>query len=513
MLIFVLGTLYGTRFYIPWPDETLMVEVSENLVQRGFLGAPSLTGSGLHFDENIFLYSPAYFLWLGSWFKIVQSSLLNARLLSNIMGVVSLSAIFGFAMLLFRQNLLPGLIVLLLALEVHYAWLYNWARPDIMALTCSYVAVWLYLYGFKQRKNHFLIFFTISWIIAVLGMITHPVGGLLGFTCIPLHLLISRDEIVKDRRTWFLLICVPLLALALWGIYILQAPEFFWEQFMEFQIPRKLDRFANFGTIFRLILITLENKGIKSSLSLNESLAPIVWIGLVLMVWKEKHPSRPFLMLLLLTFFSTAVVTFGSEMMYPPLRLPSYFLGLGIILKIAEIRWLNSDNSIQKQWFRKSIKILIYVGFIGLMIVTGKKTYERIWEVRYSERAQAYNPESLANAIIRVVEPGASLGIRIFPDCYDLLADSGQFSEVRRLTWLKLSKDELEKYIIQNEYLALTDSVLNPLSSGSKIDLTTSNWGGDAFREAANKYYLIYNTLELPKGGVTIIYKKKVIQP
>jgi hypothetical protein len=190
MLLFVLGRLYGTRYYTAWGDETLFTDIAEHFASQGVLGAPSYEGNGLRMSEKTYFMPPLYPVTLSAWFHLLPPTLQNARLLSNLIAAGALVVVFLLARSIRPNSLLAGLVVIALAIDRHFASMFNWARPDIMALTLSLLAVLVYFRSFRSDRSAMSIGgFCLAWVIASCAMLTHPIGGIVSFLTIPAHIV------------------------------------------------------------------------------------------------------------------------------------------------------------------------------------------------------------------------------------------------------------------------------------------------------------------------------------
>lgn len=504
-LILVLGQIYGTRFYIAWGDETVFAEISEFFRSHGVLGAPSFEGNGYRLDEKIYFFPPVYPLLLSGWFQLVPNTLGAARLLSNLVAVLCLVGTWGLAIRLGAKSILPGIVAVGLAIDFQFALMTNWARPDMLACTFSMLALWVYA-SEKQDGPRSLWRLAAVSAIGTAGMLTHPIGGMIGFFAIPLHILISPTP---DRRRWGLwaiLFGVPLFGLALWGIYILQDPVVFKYQFIDWQSARKFDRFTGAPMYLGIVLRTFLNINVKGP-GLLGLLSVILTAVLWLKVVRERESRRPALLVLLVVTMSSLAVYYGREMPYPPLRLPPFYLALAVcIARPGRFQVPASGREFLNPFvFSPAIAVILLLVMIDSIVGVTRV----IKEIRFSERAAAYSPRTLAEEIQRTVPKGSSLGIWIFPDCFDVLAHSGHFLRVNRLSWNRLSKAELISYVRdRNDYIAITDSVLEPRNPKHLIDFTNQVWGATGWRDIASQFYILEKTIVLAGGGITKVYKR-----
>jgi hypothetical protein len=507
-LLMLLGHLYGTRYNVAWGDETLFTDIAETFSSRGTLGAPSYEGNGLRMAEKTYFMPPLYPLTLAAWFRFVPPTLQSARLLSNVLAVGCLVIVFLLAQSFRKNNLLAGLIVLGLAIDVQFAGMFNWARPDILALTLSLLAVLAYFRSIIPEKGISLTGLSFAWATACAGMLTHPVGGMIGFMTIPAHLVFAAPRELRKPLPWVILLCIPLIAVGLWAAYIVQDIPVFQAQFLDWQSARKSSRFNGPMAYLHVIIQTCLNYGIKGS-----GLLACVSTGVVLLVglksFAEDTPKRPSLLVLILILVSGLALNLGREMAYPPLLLPAFYLGLFLCAEplcafVAHPKVADIKGGVLYLNYSLVIAVVLFL----VIAKSSLATWGLVQEVRNSERADAYDPATLATYIIGFTDAESSLAISVFPDCYDILAHSGHFKRVRKLSWHNLSQRELLDYVCSNDYLVITDSALEPRYPGRLTDFTAPAQGSSAYMQIAEEFYDLKKVIKLPGGGVSRLYQR-----
>ncbi|MDR2017465.1 MAG: glycosyltransferase family 39 protein [Syntrophobacterales bacterium] len=511
-LVFFLGHLYGTRYYTVWPDETLFSDIAEEFVTHGIFGAPSFDSNGLRMSEKTYFMPPLYPLSMAAWFRFFSPTIANARVLSNLFGTGCLVIIFLLALKFRRNSLLAGIIVLCLALDTSFVSMFNFARPDILALTFSFLAVLVYFSGLAEDGKMSRCRFLIAWMIASAGMLTHPIGGAIGFLTIPIHLFLTNRHVRRDFQVWGILAAVPMVALLLWGLYIVQDVDTLRAQFFDWQTMRKTSRYTGLGSYLWIFALTFLNYGAGGTEILGPGpISTILTIVIGLRSLTETDLRRPSLLVLILTFVSAFVVYYGKEGMYPPLRLPAFYLAFILcvptphemtsLLKPAQTGGIRFIRNI----FIAATPLLVLASFFARSCLS---TRIILREVNGPERSVAYDPSTLARQIIANTAPNSSLAIKLFPDCYDILIHSGYFKTVRQLSYHSLSRENLVRHVLSNDYLAITYSALEPRTPGRLIDFSKPNWGGSMYREIAKRYYHLKKEIVLPGGGTTLLYQR-----
>lgn len=507
LILLGLGHFYGTRYYIAWPDETLFTDIARSFANGGPLGAPSYAGNGMGVDEKTYFMPPLYPVSLALWYKIAPSTLLSARVFSNIIALFCIGAIFWLLRLFGRSAGIAGLATLALVFNIEFAFMYNWARPDILALAFSLLAVLVYSWGLNKDPDDFDKYLAGGWILATLGMLTHPIGGLIGFAAIPLHMLRARFQKFGKLRTWLILLVIPLIGLCLWGIYILQDWNNFYYQMFEWQAARKAGRISGVYSILQLLWKTISNYGILGG-GWKGIISSILLLFLVGKAILEKDRRRPAFLAMLLVLISNFVVVFGYEMPYPPLRLAPFYFGLALLIEPTATDWIKKTLPFSRKVLDTAPAVLAGGTLIFLLITSIFSSVKLVYEVRYSERALAYDPNTLATQVVQLTEPGSSIGIRIYPEALDILENSGHFSNIRKLAGAHLSHEAFLQWITSNDYLAITDTVLEPHYPGALNDYTPDIWGGTIYRTMASQYYVEKARIILPNGGLTILYQR-----
>jgi hypothetical protein len=320
-------------------------------------------------------------------------------------------------------------------------------------------------------------------------------------------MLFTRMGNFAQLRTWLIFIGIPLLGIALWGIYILQDWDNFYFQMVEWQTARKANRFTTGASIGLNLWKTINFYGVLGS-GWKGAISSIVLVILAIKAAFEKDRRRPVLLAVLMILISNFVVTFGWEMPYPPLRLAPLYFGLALLADPAAFHQLSRGLRDWRQALAITPAIFTAIVLSILFITSTISTVQLVREVRFSPRASAYEPATLANEIIQRTSPNKSIGIRLYPECLDLLNQSGHFSKISKLAGSHLTQDEFTTFITSLDYLAITDTALEPRYPGISTDFTPDYWGGTLYRNYAKNYFLEDARITLPNGGLTILYRR-----
>ncbi len=202
LLYVIVAAIYA--LIIPrWVDTDWAIIPSANLVTHGFLGMGNVPSHICFIDDTtaeryIYWFPPLHYLSLAGWFEAFGLGLPQVRWHTIFWGVVML---LGLTKVVKRDNSWIAVwAVFICALDYNFV---NHAdgRPDMM---CAALGVW----AIATRSE---------W-VASLACMAHPIG------CMYAVLL----AIYNRRVNW-----LPYAVMAgLWGVYALQAPEFWWSQFV-----------------------------------------------------------------------------------------------------------------------------------------------------------------------------------------------------------------------------------------------------------------------------------------
>ena len=149
------------------------------------------------------------------------------------------------------------------------------------------------------------------------------------------------------------------------------------------------------------------------------------------------------------------------------------------------------------------ILVLAAIGFSSL-----QSTWTLIHEIKYSQRAPGYAPQTLAEQILAHTDAGSTIAMRTYPDCFEPLGTAGHFDQVKKLSWHRLSADQLQDYVLDNDYLAITESFLDPNRSGRLRSLHTSGGAFAEYNNLAQNHFQLLKKIRLPGGGTTLLYKR-----
>lgn len=231
-IVYLIGAAATAWTERPWCDEGWFAEPAWNLVRLGEMSTPTLDNSLTPALDSLKTHTywvfPTYLVTLGGWSWIFGFSLFAARLYSTFWGgVLLVSAGSLLRSLGVRWNwvlLALGLIV------VDYQFLRRASevRMDLMCAALGMAALAFYL---RRRETHYLQAIAGSHALCAAGVLTHPMGVLGYVSLLFTQLYFDRRRI---RFAHLALAATPyLIGLAIWSLYILQAPDEFVSQLTE----------------------------------------------------------------------------------------------------------------------------------------------------------------------------------------------------------------------------------------------------------------------------------------
>lgn len=215
---------------LPFADEGTFGGSALNILRTGHSGNPSTPpyGLGLPLEQSErynFWVMPSYLYALAAWYRFTPRTILSARVLSVILGVVALLLFYLFIRKLSGSKILAAFAVALLACDYNLALDSSLARMDSMSLALNLGAWTAYL---SLRRRHLSTAVFSAGALAGLSIVTHP-NGILAFSgAILLALLLDRPRLTPGRVFLFILgAALPMLAAA---ALILQSPSVFFQQ-------------------------------------------------------------------------------------------------------------------------------------------------------------------------------------------------------------------------------------------------------------------------------------------
>jgi hypothetical protein len=211
----------------PISDEIWFASPAVNLVTQGHMGTSVIdpVGTGLEqIDRYTYWVLPLHLLAQAAWYNVAGISLQSVRTLSMLWGLLGLGAWFFIARTLSGHREVGLLAVMLIAVDMVFVEQSATGRMDMMCAALGFASIAAYL---RLREQNLTKAVVVSQCFAAASIFTHPNGvfavGSVSF------LALSFD---RERLRWkHLVFAGPyVVAGALWGLYILQAPAAFVSQ-------------------------------------------------------------------------------------------------------------------------------------------------------------------------------------------------------------------------------------------------------------------------------------------
>lgn len=215
----------------PWVDEGWFAGIAHHLLSKGTMGLTVLDPRGFVFtdvlegiDRYMYWVMPG-FVWMQAvWYKLFGLSVLTMRSISILWAAVALVCWYYIVARIMESRIAGVLATLILAVDQQFIVGAATGRMDMMCLALSLLASALYL---RLRERFHLAVLTACTFLAA-AVMTHPNAM---FGAILLFLIVLWRDRNQVRWQTLLIAAAPfVLALGLWSIYILQAPDIFLSQ-------------------------------------------------------------------------------------------------------------------------------------------------------------------------------------------------------------------------------------------------------------------------------------------
>jgi 4-amino-4-deoxy-L-arabinose transferase-like glycosyltransferase len=232
MVVFLLLSVGSARTRRPWCDEAWFADPAYNLITNGMMGTTILEPAGhyrhpIGIQQHTYWVMPLHILGQAAWYKLVGFSLDSLRALSILFGLLALAAWFQIVYSLTSDRLAAWVVFCFLCVQPTFVETASVGRMDMMSAALGFASLAVYL---RLRDHHFSLAIFAGHALVAASLFTHPVGGVLAF--VALLVLCLRLDRARTRLFHLSLVGMPyLLAMAGWGIYILQMPSDFVAQF------------------------------------------------------------------------------------------------------------------------------------------------------------------------------------------------------------------------------------------------------------------------------------------
>ena len=214
---------------LPWCDEGWYGAPAANLVLTGSLGTPGFFDAKLPgVRDYTYWEMPGFILLLAGWFKLAGVGLLQARLLTLLLGVGFLLIWAGVLARLGASLWVRAIALAVIGVDYFFVLDATYARSDMLSLVCLGAALLAYL---QWRQSRLDLAVLIACAFTAATGLTHPNAGLL--TVIALGVLAARDWRRFQWRHGWLAAAPFVIGAALWMTYISRAPDLFKAQFSQ----------------------------------------------------------------------------------------------------------------------------------------------------------------------------------------------------------------------------------------------------------------------------------------
>ncbi len=249
-IVFVVVSCGAAMTRRPWSDEGWFANAAYELAERGVMGTTALEPAGTKLSgirEHTYWILPLYPVGQALWYKLFGFSLFAARGFSTAWGLVLLASWYLIILRLTQDANAALGALLLIAIDYHVIVNASFARYDMMSAASGFAGVAAYLL-LRTRRLDWAV--AASQVLIAASLFSHFLGVLHLAGCAMLALLLDRRRL--RLRHAFLAAAPHVLAGAAWGLYILQSPRDFLDQFS-----------SNATTGGRLQALTSPWKGLK----------------------------------------------------------------------------------------------------------------------------------------------------------------------------------------------------------------------------------------------------------
>jgi len=214
---------------MPEIDEGFFANPAFNLATKGHMGTTVLEteGSALRgIREHTYWVLPLHLVWQAGWYKLFGFGIVQLRSVSVVWGLVALAAWFVIVRRLSGDRAAGLLTAGLLAVDYTFVAVGSLGRMDMMCAALGFAGLAAYL---ALRERHLGAAVLAGHALVVASGMTHPNGILHLAALVLLTLYFDRRRL---RPAHVGLAALPYLCgAAAWGLYILEDPAAFVEQF------------------------------------------------------------------------------------------------------------------------------------------------------------------------------------------------------------------------------------------------------------------------------------------
>jgi len=422
--LFFAASLLFLKDPLIWPDEAIYLDTARTLSQTGQL-ATNIFGDAIPgLKQHAHWYPPLYFHLLAFWTNIFGSSIESIRFLSLLLSFFSLIIFFFIIKILFDDERLALLGLIILAVDFSFSRASRVARMDMFSFLLITLSLLLFFIGQKQKLSHRKnLFYLLTGIVCGLAVITHPLGFIAPTTFIAYFLTKILYQFRCDRiQIGLILIIIPVcLALSFWFLSMKDSFDLFLAQY-HLQFLRKAPQSPFIFEMWR------SNHWWKLIFSLY---------GLTALTLILKLDTTDKFFILLGLAVSTAAILWGKEMWYPLYFQP--FITLGLMAAFS-----SAKDQLNKIFFTAIILILIFAN-INLFLTLIKQL-----------GADSYNYHQFTKSISEKLPQKATIFLATIPDPYfDLKRQKNKNFQLYQFPTVPVSDKAYKKLLDSVDYLIL----------------------------------------------------------
>jgi 4-amino-4-deoxy-L-arabinose transferase-like glycosyltransferase len=369
----------------PWWDEGLFADPASNLAFRGYLGAslqePTGRPGGMFLRDvgkYTFWNMPLYMVALAGWFKIFGFSIVSMRSMSILWGLILLISWFFIVKSLSQNKGLALLTVAVLALDYTVLISCSNGRPDCMTVALGSAAIAVYL---SLREHSLSLAIACGTSLTAAATFTHPLGliSLTGLVFVALYF-----DHRKLRLIHLPLAGIPYaVAIFVWGLYIIQAPDVFFSQFSNSVGYRTRSLFSPLRSIltditqryFHYFFSTAQLQGLTRLKGLVLVGYTTALLGAALTPEIRRHPAgRVPLWMTALYFVTLALLDTEKN--------PHYFVHVFPLLAVVLatwVWWLWTRTRVPPQLIGIGLAGLVTLQIIGIAYKVRLNSYQNVY--------------------------------------------------------------------------------------------------------------------------------------
>ena len=371
----------------PQIDEGMFASPALNLSRDGFFGTTVLEtedSSLTRITERTYWVMPLFLLNAAASFEAFGFGLFTMRMVSIFWGLIFIIAGFLVALKLTENKNISYVAAGLLACDYMVLDTASQARPDMMCAALSLSAIAAFL---VWRERNFSLAVLISQTLVVLAGLTHPNGILAFFALVFLTLYFDFKQI---KLKHFGVALLPyLIGGAAFGLYILQDPQAFKDQFIDNAMMG--GRMSGFSSPFSGFLREFTERyphafGLQANSGGHSGpifLKSLILIGyaigvLGVLLTKELRNNRNYRTLLILTavYFVWMALMDGQKQTYYIIQLVPFYL----IMLAIWINWLWHRNFLPRPLIALGLSGLMLLGVGGMSLRIKQNTYGNFYK-------------------------------------------------------------------------------------------------------------------------------------